>query len=637
MSWRVGLACVAGVLSLVSADAHAQSLISPGELSRFHSQLEGDDHCNDCHSSGRQVSDNRCLNCHTDLRARVRARAGLHGDEYRGRECAPCHVEHIGRGVPQIRWPGGNKNNFDHALSGWPLRGAHRQEECSDCHNRGRSFLGLRTACASCHSDDDPHDGRLSDCQDCHSETRWTTVDLDGFNHDQARFHLRGEHRNVECAECHHNPPRYSGLEFSTCSSCHTDPHEGRMGAACSDCHSEDGWSNVSRARENHPGLSLARGHRRVACETCHDRGAVEPPSRGSRCVNCHRAVHEAPFGRNCQRCHGSIRWTGLPRRIGVRAHSRTAFELHGAHGEVECSSCHDPELSPNARFRELEHEQCGSCHEDPHTFAFQGAAGFDCTSCHTDDAFAPTSFTTELHASTSFPLTGTHSNVACMGCHGSERPRLAFGVEDQACADCHDNPHGTQFAVEMADDGCASCHSTAGWNRPNIDHNTWPLTGAHENAACESCHTPSDEDRRSGRGASYRGVARECAGCHADDHAGQFRLSEPVRQCPACHTTDGFSIASFDHEALTGFPLVGRHGALECAGCHRPADLGEGEQTTRWRLGYNTCADCHANPHDSQRRDAPEPNAHQPSYEPNLSHLPDAGVDVLAWTGGAR
>ncbi|MCB9630625.1 MAG: hypothetical protein H6721_00510 [Sandaracinus sp.] len=601
MSMRLVVAAIVVVSALCSAPAHAQ-LFSPGPLSRFHADLEGDDHCGDCHSSGRQVRNTLCLSCHEDLARRVNAGQGLHGGEYRGRPCAPCHVEHLGRNVPQIRWPGGNKNAFDHRLAGWPLRGAHQRQECAGCHDRGRSFLGLSTRCASCH--EDPHEGRFgNECQTCHDETRWSRVDLESFDHGRARFPLRGAHRRVECARCHHDPPQYRGIAFSSCTSCHTDPHAGRFGAECSRCHNETTWTNVERFREQHPVLSLANGHADVACGDCHDRGTVAAPSRGSRCVNCHRPVHEAPFGRNCIECHRSIRWLGLPRRIGLDAHGRTAFALGGAHVDVECASCHSPELPRNERYRELEFERCGSCHRDPHEFAFRGAEGFDCASCHTDADFAPSRFALAYHAATAFPLTGSHTDVACSGCHGSVRPRLRYRVADQTCAGCHENPHGDQFAAEMARGGCATCHQTTSWHQPNIAHDTWPLTGAHARAACDSCHHPTQEDREQGRGASYRGVPRVCEGCHEDDHAGQFRTSAPIRACPQCHTTEAFEIHDFDHAARTGFALTGRHEGLPCVGCHRSEALANGTQVVRWRLGYRACADCHANPHERRER----------------------------------
>lgn len=580
-------------------------VLSPGPLSRAHAEVDGDGSCSRCHESGRRVSTNGCLDCHEDLRARIRAHKGLHGTEYRRRPCGQCHVEHIGRRATLVRWPGGSRERFDHGLTGWPLRGAHRQQECRECHDRRnsrghRTFLGAPARCAGCH--EDPHSGRFGNrCNDCHDERAWNHVDLDEFDHGRTRFPLRGAHREVRCAGCHHEPPQWRGLSFGNCTSCHDDPHRGSFGSSCTSCHNERAWSDIdtTTARANHPGLSLRGGHRRVGCADCHDAGLSAPPSRGSRCVSCHRNPHEAPFGNNCIRCHRAIRWTGLPRRIGLAAHDRTPFPLVGAHVETECRGCHRPELPRRQRYRGLEFDRCGNCHEDPHT-QWDHFSDADCASCHDPHGFRPTSFGIEQHAQTSFPLDGRHLAVPCAGCHGAEHPRLSFAVDSRRCADCHDNPHGDQFAAEMQAGGCESCHRTAGWDQPNISHDTWPLTGAHAEARCVACHSPSEEDRRAGRGASYRGVPRECSGCHDDVHAGQFRLSDPVRPCGTCHATTSFETDAgpFDHASTANYPLEGHHAELPCGACHRPERLRNGQRTIRWRLGYRECNDCHADPH---------------------------------------
>jgi len=336
-----------------------------------------------------------------------------------------------------------------------------------------------------------------------------------------------------------------------------------------------------------------------MSCERCHDRGVDAAPSRGTRCVNCHRSVHEANLGSNCARCHGQIRWLNLPRRVGLRTHAHTPFPLRGEHRDVECSNCHRRELPRAERYRGLTFDTCKSCHEDRHGGEFASRSGGECAGCHTERGFAPSAFGAELHASTSFALQGRHVIVPCGACHEGERPRLDWRIaEGQRCGRCHENPHGEQFASEMRQGGCASCHGAAGWDRPNIDHSSWPLTGAHELIACDSCHTPTDADRSTGRGASYRGASRACEGCHADPHAGQFRLSEPARECTACHTTAQFTISDFDHSGTADYPLTGKHAEAECAACHPTAALRNGTPSVRYRLGYRECSHCHANPH---------------------------------------
>jgi hypothetical protein len=97
--------------------------------------------------------------------------------------------------------------------------------------------------------------------------------------------------------------------------------------------------------------------------------------------------------------------------------------------------------------------------------------------------------------------------------------------------------------------------------------------------------------------------VTRECSGCHEDEHAGQFRLTEPRRACDFCHDPSGFRIDDFDHGGLAGYPLVGRHAEAECGACHETAELDSGVHAVRWRLGYRDCRDCHADPHAGASR----------------------------------
>jgi hypothetical protein len=538
MSPRIKATMLLGALMVAAAIGGAlmprptgAQFLSPGKLTNAHAELEGDTNCNECHSTGQRIDTNACLSCHDDLAVRIRQHVGLHGREYRGKDCAECHVEHLGRNAKLVRWPGGGQTRFDHRQSGWPLKGAHASVRCEDCHDRrnrrgNATFLGLKTDCVSCHE----------------------------------------------------------------------DPHEGRFpGAECTSCHNETNWAEVTNVRSNHPGLSLAAGHSKTKCEACHDQGNTSPPSAGADCVACHGQVHEAKFGDRCENCHASIRWTGLPKKIGLRAHPLTAFPLEGMHREASCKSCHSPKLSMQQRYRRLKFEQCGDCHRDVH----RGTLGkADCKSCHDEQGFWPTLFTVEQHGRTQFPLDGRHQSVPCAGCHQGKRPHYNLELKAKRCADCHENPHGDQFVTEMRDGGCAHCHSSRGWDSPRIDHSTWPLTGAHAEAACDSCHSPSKQDRLSGRGATYRGAPRECAGCHRDVHAGQFRLTSPERECEVCHVTASFEIETFDHAELAAYPLEGEHGKLECASCHLKERLKSGERVVRYRLGYRECADCHGNPH---------------------------------------
>ncbi len=580
-------------------------LLSPGPMSAAHAQIDGDTHCGECHSSGKRVDQGGCLKCHSDIGARLAAGKGLHGLQYRGKACEGCHVEHLGAGA-LMRWPGGGPSSLDHSLTGWNLDGAHKTTPCRQCHKNGNArgaptFLGAPTACAGCHKD--VHEGRLgTGCVGCHNEADWKQVDLKTFNHDLSRYPLRGAHQTVPCAKCHQEPPKYTGLKFQACTDCHKDPHDNRLGPACEDCHEMTRWKPVtfSQAGARHPGVSLGNGHAGVACKTCHDRGNLAAPSKGVECASCHAPVHEAPFGRKCVSCHASILWVGLPRSIGLASHARTAYPLTGKHEAANCAGCHKPEVRRDLRYRKVAFARCLDCHQDKHSAEFAKSDGGECAPCHTTAGFRPTLFGAAAHAQTAFPLVGKHTASPCLSCHTAAAPRLDLHVTKQACADCHANPHGDQFAKEMGQGGCAHCHEATGWNLPKIDHSTWPLTGAHATAMCDSCHHSTPEDRKLGRGASYRGVPRNCGGCHDDPHLGQFRLTQPVAECGKCHTTVAWKIASFDHRAQTGWELTGAHAKTECAKCHAMTQV-QAVQTIRWRGVSQDCRFCHANPHQSR------------------------------------
>lgn len=582
---------------------------SPGPLAQAHSAIDGDSSCGECHSAGNRVSDDRCAVCHDDVKRTVEQRTGLHGRQHADQSCGSCHVDHRGRGHKLIRW---DEEDFDHSLTGFELRGQHRTTKCRECHDgknrRGNpTYIGLDPACGACHQD--KHQGRLGfDCESCHQEESWKTVDLEDFDHDLSRFPLKGRHEEVKCAKCHGEPPLYEPIPFEDCGNCHDDPHGGRFQQPCASCHQEDGWKSLRHGRSDHPGLSIRGGHSKVDCKTCHDRGTLVAPSRGSECVDCHSPVHKAPFGDNCARCHTSIRWLGLPDRVGRREHKRTVFPLVGQHRSVACDQCHKPELPQAARYRQLAFERCSDCHKDPHAGQFRTRAENGCDACHTESGFAPTTFGVTEHALSEFALTGLHVAAPCAECHTGARPRLDWQLEKRACASCHENPHGDQFEREMAEGGCGHCHSTAGWSVPTIDHSTWPLTGAHERAQCDQCHTPTEADRRAGSGVSYQQAPRQCNGCHEDIHLGQFRISDPVVSCEGCHDTGGFKIPEFDHATQARYPLVGRHAAIACGACHSEQtwlapDGRELGQAVLYRLPYNECRDCHADPHSPRAR----------------------------------
>jgi hypothetical protein len=209
----------------------------------------------------------------------------------------------------------------------------------------------------------------------------------------------------------------------------------------------------------------------------------------------------------------------------------------------------------------------CRDCHEDKHFGEFKQ----DCAGCHELAAWSPAHFD---HATAAYKLEGKHVATPCRGCHAS---KTSFVVGGTACLDCHQSPHGAD-----KQGACETCHTANNWGAWKIASHSYPLTGAHANTACAGCHPGS---------AKAKGTA--CKDCHADVHAGQF-----VKRCDGCHTT-----ASFRAPQPHALPLTGAH-QIACAKCHPQTTLRNGDQVTRYALGYRACKDCHASPHPKIKAD---------------------------------
>lgn len=494
LSVRVAAVAIASLLLVTGArDAHAQ-LISPGKLTRPHSELEGIRNCTRCHELGKPgASDGKCLACHEPLAARMRAGTGYHAT-LEGKVCAECHKEHFGEEFELVRF---DSAGFDHAAIGYPLDGGHDAIGCRDCHQPqliaatdvrgfkgeasalGRTYLGLGKLCLSCHEADDPHRGQFAkqSCDECHGEDDWKEARR--FDHDRTRYRLTGLHRRVRCRDCHRplDGPvsagrlQFTGLAFGGCESCHRDVHRGAMGPRCERCHGTAGWHRIA------------------------DRGEVE---RGFD-------------------------------------HSTTDFTLVGAHARAECSACHSASSRRDDRLRMTfvagternvyPHPvatACTSCHLDYHSGAFAGSpGGIACEGCHGEDDWTPTTYGIDRHNRESkFELTGAHIPVICTACHAEESAGyhvLRFRIADQTCVGCHstDDPHAGQFGARV----CTECHDTNAFKVASFDHSRtrWPLDGAHRDVPCASCH--AQEQTTSGAlVVRYRPLATECRTCHRED-----------------------------------------------------------------------------------------------------------------------
>ncbi|MCC6624944.1 MAG: hypothetical protein IT385_27100 [Deltaproteobacteria bacterium] len=532
--------------------------------------------------------------------------------------CETCHSDHKGRAYPLIRWS--PPATFDHAKdAGFALTGSHASAPCGACHKDRPAYMGAKTTCAGCHTD--AHKGELgATCESCHDTTSF--VPARGFDHARTKFPLTDRHTTVACASCHARDGTgrvdYDVQGFERCSTCHGDPHRGKTALSpCTDCHTTRGWREVAAVPPAHSpaGWPLVGEHAGVACADCH--GADLSAKVSTSCASCHTDAHQGRFGKDCERCHDESGWRHLD--MGRFDHARTRYPLEGAHATVRCESCHKKSAG-RVVYRGLPFDRCDRCHRGWHEQAELAtvASVTACESCHTVRGFTPSTFTTTRHEGARMALDGSHLAAPCELCHiaAPKKPTpLAIGAE--ACAGCHQDPHGGQFDAQMAAGAsCAACHATAGWSQGSFDHDrtAFPLRGVHADAACASCHR--------GDPIQYEGLATACVGCHQDLHQGQFSIARAAatapspeadahalrpleaKDCPTCHDDKSFRIDPFDHLARTGFTLSGQHAALACPSCHDARALGDEvgadvpAQVVHYRLGYDRCEDCHANPH---------------------------------------
>jgi hypothetical protein len=352
------LAALAGAPS-----ARAQSVFSPGELSRAHRALEGRGNCTRCHVAGEQLSPDRCLACHTELRSRVSEGRGFHGRiSAAERACERCHHEHQGRDFPIVDWGRAGKKGFDHARAGFELRGRHRRVECARCHDRrlvrdpavlevlGKqpdraTLLGAPTACAACHFDEHrgqlgsvpalPRGRRLEAGAALRPRARRTRSReardrrVREVPQERARAGTACRRARSDRARVAHGLRPLQGAPFQACTDCHKDPHQGRLGTACAGCHTPADWRKVSgavreRAFHDRTRYPLRGAHAAVRCEACHarpqarrrgsaaSRSAAAPiatPTRTGAAETLASALRApAPAAspqRTCDACHG--------------------------------------------------------------------------------------------------------------------------------------------------------------------------------------------------------------------------------------------------------------------------------------------------------------------------------------------
>ncbi|MFA6597424.1 MAG: hypothetical protein WCS69_06855 [Ignavibacteriaceae bacterium] len=407
-----------------------------------------------------------------------------------------------------------------------------------------------------------PHGAIPFDCSDCHVSTSWKEIPSQKkFNHNATRFALVGQHKSVDCKQCH------ATLKFSEakeeCVSCHKDIHKNTTSQQCSNCHTPTTWliKNITDLHQRSR-FPLLGQHAKADCQQCHllfSQLNFEP--LGVKCFDCHRQNYMATqnpnhaqsgFSTECQTCHNftDAAW-------GYASFAHDFFPLQGGHKITNCFSCHKA-----GTFTGLS-KDCYACHKNKFEQTVEPnhvSAGFSttCTSCHNINGWKPTSFNHTQY----FSLVGAHTQLGCNKCHST-----SYKNTPTDCYGCHKNTfesttNPSHVASKFPTD-CSQCHTNTAWIPSSFNHSStnFPLTGMHTTATCISCHV-----------SGYTNTPSDCYSCHKTNYDTTTDPNHVTSQfpttCNQCHSTSGWKPATFDH-ATTQFPLTGAHQSIACNQCH--------------------------------------------------------------------
>jgi len=533
--------------------------------------------CVSCHPNGYSAIPTTCVSCHlTNYNATTNPN---HIAAKFPTTCETCHTN--------TAW---QPSTFNHTTSTtFPLTGAHVGVACQSCHTNGYTG-GTPTTCVGCHQANynaTTNPNHLTakfptTCETCHTNTSWQPST---FNHTTSTtFPLTGAHVGVACQSCHTNG--YTGGTPATCVGCHltnyntaTNPNHvtNNFSKDCQLCHNNTAWQ-PSTFNHNTTVFPLTGAHTGVACVSCHTNGYTG--GTPTTCVGCHLTNFNAStnpnhvlakFSTDCKTCHTVTAWSPAT----FNHNTATSFPLAGAHIGVACISCHAAGYAgiPTT---------CVSCHQTNYNATTNPnhiTAKFPttCETCHTVSGWVPSTF--NHSTSTTFPLTGSHTGVACVSCHPT-----GYTAIPTTCVSCHlanynstTNPnHVTaKFATT-----CQTCHTTTAWVPSTFNHSTattFPLTGAHIGVACVSCHPNG-----------YSAIPTTCVSCHLTTYNATTNPNHVTSKfpttCETCHSTSNWTSSTFNHSTSTTFPLTGAHIGLTCIQCH----------PTNYNAIPTTCVSCH-------------------------------------------
>ncbi|MCG8376248.1 MAG: hypothetical protein MI702_07180 [Chlorobiales bacterium] len=174
-------------------------------------------------------------------------------------------------------------------------------------------------------------------------------------------------------------------------------------------------------------------------------------------------------------------------------------------------------------------------------------------------------------------PLSVEHEKLAggCMSCHTP-----LFGTPSSKCVSCH-----TADEIGLKDG--------SGKDLVEPDSVAALLHRELADSECIACHT---EHSLPGKGTLFasmdhsslvKELQKNCIACHDPDLPDDVLHAKAGSECNACHSTQRWEPAEFDHDRLL---LADRGRTGDCSACHdsdRPDDILHKE-------AKNTCGDCH-------------------------------------------
>jgi hypothetical protein len=294
------------------------------------------------------------------------------------------------------------------------------------------------------------------------------------------------------------------------------------------------------------------------------------------------QSPHGSNFNRDCQDCHTVDGWSIQSTQMNFK-HSKTEFPLIGQHQNLKCKSCH---ISLNF-LEEKGKTNCSDCHTDIHA----NTVGKNCERCHNPNTWIIEK-ATELHLVGKFPLLGNHAKADCRQCHKSAST-LRFEPIGIKCYDCHVNTYlatknPNHIAAKFSTD-CSQCHNVSSpiWSTTTINHEFFPLTGAHNISNCFSCHRQSN----------YKGLSQVCFSCHQTDYDAtkspnhtDLNISKDCEQCHSISANSWKPAIYSNHDVI--YPLLGAHNTIrnDCSKCH----------TTGYSPTARLCLSCHQSKYDT-------------------------------------